>query len=64
MKSGLEKGSRTERASSNLGLETVMTNEEFLSFENEYKTFNKVLSFQEINDVKNTSKKRRFVWSS
>jgi len=46
-----------EGALLNLGIKTAMTNETFLSFENEYETFDKVLSFKEIEDVKNTQKK-------
>ena len=46
-----------EGAALTLGLKTVMTNEAFLSFDNEYKTFDKVLSFKEADDVKNTPKK-------
>lgn len=40
-----------------LGINTAMTNDEFLSFENDYGNFYNVLSFKEIDDVKNTHKK-------
>jgi len=46
-----------EGALQNLGIKTAMTNETFLSFENEYESFDKVLSFEEVEDVKNTPKK-------
>lgn len=52
-------GKRTgiENAVLNLGIKTAMENEAFLTFENEYSTFDKVLVFKEIDDVKNTNKK-------
>jgi len=40
-----------------LGLSTVMTTERFLSFENQYKNFNNVYSFKEVEDVKNNPQK-------
>lgn len=46
-----------EGAVLNLGIKTAMGNEAFLELENEYNNFNKVLIFEEIEDVKNTPKK-------
>ena len=37
-----------------LGINTAMENEKFLSFENEYEHFEKILVFEAIDDVKNT----------
>lgn len=46
-----------EGAVLDLGINTAMANEEFLSFENEYGSFNEVLTLKEIDDVKNTKEK-------
>jgi len=52
-------GKRTgvEGAVRKLGIKTAMENTEFLSFENEYQNFDKVLIFETIDDVKNTKEK-------
>ncbi len=46
-----------EGAVLNLGLSTAMGNEKFLSFENDYESFDKLLVFEIIEDVKNTNEK-------
>ncbi len=47
----------TKEAVLNLGITTAMENEQFLSFENEYGSFDKVLIFEEITDVNNSNDK-------
>jgi len=46
-----------EGAIKDLGITAAMENENFLSFENEYEHFDKVLIFETSDDVKNTSEK-------
>ena len=46
-----------EGATEKLGIKTALENERFLSFENEYENFEKILVFEEIDDVKNTQEK-------
>jgi Xaa-Pro aminopeptidase len=40
-----------------LGIASALENESFLSFENEFERFEKILAFEEIDDVKNTHEK-------
>ena len=46
-----------EAAKEELGINTAMVNDNFLTFDNEYPKFDKVLIFEPIEDVKNTSEK-------